>query len=70
MVTSQQIEATKAFQELSPVTKLIYQKKAMMDEIKREVIIVKNIGLQEYDEVYRPRPYKKKVIIELLELEN
>jgi hypothetical protein len=41
----------------------------MLDEIKREAQIVNNIGFEAYDKVYNPRPFKKKVIIELLKLE-
>lgn len=69
MISTQQIEASEAFQELSPVTKKIYSRKSMLDEIKREAQIVNNIGFEAYDKVYNPRPFKKKVIIELLKLE-
>lgn len=67
MITTQKIENTKAFQELDKVTKLIYQKKAMMDRVKQEFQVAKNIGFAQYESVYHPRPYIEKVIKELLE---
>lgn len=68
MITSQQIEETKAFQKLSPVAQIIYRRKAMMDKVKQEVQIAKNVGYEQYESVYHPRPYVGKVIKELLEI--
>lgn len=68
MITTQKIEQTKAFQELDKVTKLIYQKKAMMDRVKQEFQVAKNVGFEQYESVYHPRPYISKVIKELLEI--
>lgn len=68
MITSQQIENTKAFQELEKVTQSIYRRKAMMDKVKQEVQIAKNVGYEQYEAVYHPRPYVAKVIKELLQL--
>ena len=70
MITTQQIENTKAFAELDKVTKQIYQKKAMMDKVKQEFQIAKNVGFETYKEHHHPRPYVEKAIKELLELEN
>lgn len=70
MITTQIIEKTKAFAELDKVTKLIYSKKAMMDRVKQEFQIAKNVGIETYKEHHHPRPYLEKVIKELLELEN
>ncbi|WP_329804391.1 hypothetical protein [Flavobacterium facile] len=70
MITTQNIEATKAFKELDKVTKQIYQKKAMMDKVKQEFQIAKNVGLERFKEFHPTRPYIEKAIIELLELEN
>lgn len=64
---NQIIENTKAFKELDKVTQTIYRKKAMMDEVKRELQIAKEIGVEKYNDVYNPRPYKLKVIKELLD---
>lgn len=64
---NQQIEQTKAFKELDKVTQTIYRKKAMMDEVKREFEIARCIGIENYNERYNPRPYKLKVIKELLD---
>ena len=63
---NQIIENTKAFKELDPVTQSIYRKKAMMDQVKRELEIAKHIGVESYNEVYHPRPYLLKVIKELI----
>lgn len=68
MVTSQQIEETKAFKELEKVTQSIYRRKAMMDKVKQELQIAKNVGYEQYESVYHPRPYVGKVIKELLEI--
>ena len=68
-MTKQQIENTKAFKELDKVTQTIYRKKAIMDEVKRELQIAKEIGIEKYNDVYNPRPYKLKVIKELLDNE-
>ena len=43
---NQIIENTKAFKELDSVTQTIYRKKAMMDEVKRELQIAKEIGVE------------------------
>lgn len=67
MITTPQIENTKAFKELSAVTQLIYRKKAMMDQVKQEFQIAKNVGIESYIKVYHPRPYLLKVIKELIE---
>ena len=67
MITTQIIENTKAFQELSPVTQLIYRKKEMMNKVKQEFQVAKNVGIEAYKGVYHPRPYVLKVIKELLE---
>ena len=61
------IENTKAFQELDPVTQIVYRKKEMMSRVKSEFQIAKQIGIQRYNETYFPRPYLLKVITELLE---
>lgn len=66
MITSQQIEETKAFKELEKVTQSIYRRKQMMDRVKQEYQIAKNVGYDQYDAVYHPRPYVGKVIKELL----
>ena len=47
MITSQQIEETKAFKELEKVTQSIYRRKAMMDKVKQEVQIAKNVGYEQ-----------------------
>jgi len=66
MITSQKIEETKAFKELEKVTQSIYRRKQMMDKVKQEFQIAKNVGYDQYDAVYHPRPYVGKVIKELL----
>ena len=68
MITNQQIESTKAFQELDKVTQIIYRKKVMMNRVKEELQIAKNVGFEQYESVYHPRPYLSKVIKELLEI--
>ena len=66
MITSQQIENTEAFKELEKVTQSIYRRKQMMDRVKQEFQIAKNVGYEQYDAVYHPRAYVGKVIKELL----
>ena len=68
MITNQIIESTKAFNELERVTQIIYRKKEMMNRVKQEFQIAKNVGIESYKEVYHPRPYLLKVIIELMEI--
>ncbi|MCH4828236.1 MULTISPECIES: hypothetical protein [Flavobacterium] len=70
MITNEQIEQTEAFKELNIVTKVIYSKKAMMNEVKREFEIAKKIGIEQYNYYYNPRPYKLRVITELLNKTN
>lgn len=67
-MNNEAIEKTKAFQELDVVTKIIYRKSAMMNEVKRELEVAKNIGIEAYNNAYNPRPYKLKVIKELLSI--
>ena len=66
MITNNIIENTVAFKQLDKVTKVIYSKKQMMDEVKKEFNIAKTIGIAAYENTYFPRPYKIKVIRELL----
>ena len=70
MITSQQIEETKAFKELEKVTQSIYRRKQMMDRVKQEFQSAKNVGYEQYESVYHPRPYVGKVIKELIENGN
>lgn len=67
-MTNQIIENTKAFQELTPLTKAIYRQKTMMDRVKRELEIAREIGIEKYNDLYNPRPYLLKVITELLSI--
>jgi hypothetical protein len=55
---NQQIENTKAFQELDSVTKIIYSRKSMMDQVQRELKIAKTIGIEKYNQLYSPSSYK------------
>ncbi len=65
-MTNTEIENTKAFQSLDKTTQIIYGRKAMMDEVKKEFGIAKEIGVERYNDLYNPRPYKLRVIKELL----
>ncbi|CAM4175983.1 MULTISPECIES: hypothetical protein [Flavobacterium] len=67
-MTNQIIENTKAFQELAPLTKAIYRQKTMMNRVKSELEIAREIGIEEYNNLYNPRPYTLKVITELLSI--
>ena len=60
------IEQTKAYRELSDVFKIIYSKSKMVNEITRELEVAKEIGIDKYNYLYSPRPYKLNVITELL----
>lgn len=61
---------TQAFKELEKVTQIIYSKQSKMQEIEREYNIAKTIGIEKYNYIYSPGPYKLKVITELLNNEN
>lgn len=63
---NQIIENTEAFKELDSITKIIYRKKQMMDRVKREIEVAREIGMEKYNYIYTPRPYLLKVIKELL----
>lgn len=66
MINNKLIESTAAFKELDKVTQNIYSRKNMMDDVKREFQVAKTIGIDAYENTYHPRPYKIKVIRELL----
>ena len=53
-MTNQIIENTKAFQELAPITKAIYRQKTMMNRVKRELEIAREIGIEKYNDLYNP----------------
>lgn len=61
---------TEAFKELDSVTQLIYGKQSKIQEIEREYNVAKTIGIQKYNYIYTPGPYKLKVITELINNDN
>lgn len=61
------IENTKTFKKLDTTRQLIYKKRSMMQQVERQFIVAKTIGLESFIKTHHPSPYNLEVIKELLE---
>ncbi|WP_268846765.1 hypothetical protein [Flavobacterium aestivum] len=61
---------SQAFQELEKITQMIYSQPHKMAEVIDEYEIAKSMGLEDYNCLFCPGPYKLKVITELINNEN
>ena len=64
------IEQTKAFKALDSTHQLIYKKRSMMQQVERQFIVAKTIGLESFIKTHHPSPYNLEVIKELLKNEE
>lgn len=61
---------SEAFKELDPVTQIIYRKPKYIAEVIDGYEIAKSMGIESYNYIFSPGPYKLKVITELINNEN
>lgn len=61
---------SEAFKELDPVTKIVYSKPKYIAEVIDGYEIAKSMGIDRYNYIFSPGPYKLKIIKELINNEN